>query len=141
VELEYVVQDEEEERDRVAEELYRRDAILQVRAAAAAAGVKRQAEGGHFVRSCVEGEGARRRGGLRRVEEEGESGGWTGVEEKGGSEERGRGLRPLPTADLEEEDARADDGGIPRDSQQLEHDDVSPLDDHEGARVDQEAWW
>ena len=28
VELEYVVQDEEEERDRVAEELYRRDAIL-----------------------------------------------------------------------------------------------------------------
>ena len=29
VELEYVVQDEEEERDRVAEELYWRDAILQ----------------------------------------------------------------------------------------------------------------
>ena len=29
MELEYVVQDEEEERDRIAEELYRRDAILQ----------------------------------------------------------------------------------------------------------------
>ena len=46
---------------------------------------------------------------------------------------------PLPTADLEEDDAREDDDGVPRDSQQLEHDHVGPLDDHEGARVDQEA--
>ena len=69
VELEYVVQDEEEERDRVAEELYRRDAILQVRAAAAAAGVKKA--GGRRSR----GEGVRGGGGWRsRVEEEGKGG-------------------------------------------------------------------
>ena len=47
---------------------------------------------------------------------------------------------PLSTADLEEDDAREDDDCIPRDGQQLEHHDVGPLDDHEGARVDQEAW-
>ena len=64
--------------------------------------------------------------------------GWRRVEEKQGSEERGRSLCPLPT-DLEEDDAREDDDGIPRDGQQLEHDHVGPLDDHEGARVDQEA--
>ena len=44
-----------------------------------------------------------------------------------------------PTADLEEDDAREDDGGIARDGEQLEHHDVGPLDDHEGARVHQEA--
>jgi len=73
-------------------------------------------------------------GGGRRVE------GW-GVESGGsGVAVEGAGWSRAPTADLEEDDAREDDGGIARDGEQLEHHDVGPLDDHEGARVHQEAW-
>ena len=117
MELRDVVHDKEEERDRVAQELQRCDAVLRC--------VRQRQE------SRPAG-GGRGRGGVEVVHGSGAWGWWWWPE-------------AMATRYLEEDDAGEDDDGVPRDGQELEHDDVGPLDDHEGARVDEEAcnrtWW